>query len=283
MSRLHLPFCGSPDHGISRRTFLSVGGIAGASAFAANMRVLDLLENKSLAGELKRQQIAQAGGTQIIVDRATADIFPENWRSPKVNAKAELLEPEEQARCKEIVDKVLSKYPLAVLNRNLQKVYVLGRLEFSGIAAAGSNLGGVVYVVGRKYSAAQIEDLFHAEFSSILLRNFPKDLDQMAWHQANPPSFKYLGNGVQAVKEKKASVRSSEAAHEEGFMHDYAKASLEEDFNTIASRLLMGDPVLWKAIEKHPRLKAKAELTMAFYQKLDASFTREFFASLRKN
>ena len=56
MSRLHLPYCGSPDHGISRRTFLSAGGVAGASAFAANMRVLDLLENKSLAGELKRQQ-----------------------------------------------------------------------------------------------------------------------------------------------------------------------------------------------------------------------------------
>ena len=49
-------FCGSPDHGISRRTFFGVSGIAGASAFAANMRVLDLLENKSLAGELKRQQ-----------------------------------------------------------------------------------------------------------------------------------------------------------------------------------------------------------------------------------
>ncbi|MCX7408282.1 MAG: DUF1501 domain-containing protein [Planctomycetales bacterium] len=56
MSRLHLPFCGSPDHGLSRRSFLGASGLAGATAFAANMRVLDLLENKSLAGELKRQQ-----------------------------------------------------------------------------------------------------------------------------------------------------------------------------------------------------------------------------------
>ena len=56
MSRLHLPFCGSPDHGISRRSFLSAGGIAGATAFAANMRVMDALKNPCLAGELKRQQ-----------------------------------------------------------------------------------------------------------------------------------------------------------------------------------------------------------------------------------
>ena len=56
MSRVHLPFCGSPDHGVSRRTFLGASGIAGGAVFAANMRVLDLLENKCLSGELKRQQ-----------------------------------------------------------------------------------------------------------------------------------------------------------------------------------------------------------------------------------
>ncbi len=52
MSRLHLPFCGSPEHGLSRRSFLGASGLAGAT----NMRVLDLLKNPCLAGELKRQQ-----------------------------------------------------------------------------------------------------------------------------------------------------------------------------------------------------------------------------------
>ena len=56
MSRLHLPFCGSPDHGLSRRSFLGASGLAGATAFATNMQVLDLLKNPCLAGELKRQQ-----------------------------------------------------------------------------------------------------------------------------------------------------------------------------------------------------------------------------------
>lgn len=224
----------------------------------------------------------QSGLPQVIVDRASSDIFPENWLTAKVNARAEPLAPDEQSRCREILNKVLAKYPGAVLRRHLRNVYVLGRMEYSGITAAGSNSGAAVYVVGHKYSAAQIEDLFHAEFSSILLRNVPGYLDHAAWQRINPPGFAYLGSGVQAVREKKASLRTSNSAQEEGFMHDYAKASLEEDFNTFASRLMMGDPVLWSAMEKYPRLKAKADLTMAFYQKLDASFTREFFASSRK-
>jgi hypothetical protein len=224
----------------------------------------------------------QRESPEIIVDRASSDIFPERWLTAKINAKAEPLDLDEQPRCRQILNQVLAKYPRAVLDRHLRKVYVLGRLEYSGITAAGSNSGSAVYVVGRRYSAAQIEDLFHAEFSSILLRNLPNNLDHTAWHAINPPSFAYLGSGVQAVREKKAAMRGNETSREEGFMHDYAKASLEEDFNTIATRLLRGDALLWSAMAKYPRLKAKADLTIAFYQKLDVSYTPEFFAALRK-
>jgi hypothetical protein len=46
-------FCGSPDHALNRRGFL--GSLAaGAAAFAADMTVLDLLREPSLARELKR-------------------------------------------------------------------------------------------------------------------------------------------------------------------------------------------------------------------------------------
>jgi hypothetical protein len=130
------------------------------------------------------------GPTRVVVDRATSDIFPESWRTAKVNAKAEPLEPEEQTRCREIVDKVLAKYPRAVLTGNLKTVFVLGRLEYSGITAAGSNSANEVYIVGRKYSAGQIEDLFHAEFSSILLRKFPNHLDSTREFrvETNPPA-----------------------------------------------------------------------------------------------
>lgn len=56
MSRFGSRFCGSPEHGLSRRGFLGSSAIASATAFAANMRALDVLQNQALASELKRQQ-----------------------------------------------------------------------------------------------------------------------------------------------------------------------------------------------------------------------------------
>jgi hypothetical protein len=48
-------FCGSPDHALNRRHFL--GSLAvGATTFAADMTVLDVLKTPVLAGELKRKQ-----------------------------------------------------------------------------------------------------------------------------------------------------------------------------------------------------------------------------------
>lgn len=49
-------FCGSPDHGVSRRGFLGGAAAVGASAFASNMTVLDVLQTPVLAEEIKRQE-----------------------------------------------------------------------------------------------------------------------------------------------------------------------------------------------------------------------------------
>jgi hypothetical protein len=49
-------FCGSPEHGVSRRGFLGAAAAAGAATFAADMTVLDALKNPLFAGELKQQQ-----------------------------------------------------------------------------------------------------------------------------------------------------------------------------------------------------------------------------------
>ena len=56
MSNKRTNFCGSPEHGVSRRGFLGAAAAAGAATFAADMTVLDALKNPVLAGELKKQQ-----------------------------------------------------------------------------------------------------------------------------------------------------------------------------------------------------------------------------------
>ena len=219
----------------------------------------------------------------IVVDQASPEIFPGEWRGAPVEAQAEILPESDRAMCREIIEKEMANYPAAILDANLKEVYVLSRLRYHGVFAGGTNSRSGVYLVKNgRFTPALFVNNFHAEFSSILLRNHPGHLDNAAWQKNNPEGFVYLGSGVQAVREKKASIHPSDALHEQGFFSEYSKASIEEDFNSHAARLFTGDKELWSAIERFPRIKAKTELAMLFYQKLDASFTRDFFASRRK-
>ena len=226
-------------------------------------------------------QPAQAAAPFIIVDQATPEIFPAQWRVPPISATAETLPIEQQARCRDILQKELAKYPAPVLEANLDGIYVLSRLSYQGVIAGGTNSRRKVYLVmNEKFTDLRLAAYLHAEFSSILLRNHPEYLDQTAWKANNPPGFTYLGSGVQAIREKKASVHAADTLHPDGFLQQYGKASIEEDFNGFAGDLLMGESRLWTAMEKHPRINAKAHLAITFYTQLHPTLNETFFRSL---
>lgn len=228
------------------------------------------------------QDTTSSKETPVILDQASAEIFPESWRTPKVNAKAELLEETERDRCREVINRALAKYPADLLQTTLKQVYGLGRLEYSGVVTGGTRSRSAVYVVCRPtYASPDVERIVHAEYSSILFQSFAKQFDAEAWQRINPSDFKYLGSGVQAVKSGVSPHRSDPAMREQGFIQEYAKASIEEDFNSHVAPLFMGDPKYWEAIEQYPKLKAKADIVMAFYSKIHASFTPGYFRALR--
>lgn len=223
-----------------------------------------------------------SGAPEIVVDRADSGIFPESWLKDPIHAEAEVLPESERAPCREQVEKELAKYPAPVLQKELKRVHILGRLQYHGVATGGTRSSSVVYVVrNAKIDPARLANNLHAEFSSILLLNHRDGLDEAAWHECHPPGFTYRGSGVGAVKSGRASTELRDELHLEGFLNEYAKASLEEDFNSYAGRLFTGDPQLWRAIKEFPKVAAKAVLVIAFYEKIDPGFSREFFESLR--
>lgn len=224
-----------------------------------------------------------AQATKIVTDQATAEIFPASWRGGKVNATAVLLAEPEAARFRTLARRALDKYPPGLTARTLKAVYGLARLEYSGVQTGGTRSGDAIYGVCKpNVSEADTERILHAEYSSLLYLRFASSFDTAAWHKANPEGFQYLGSGVAAVRAGKASTQLKPALYEQGFLSEYAQAGVEEDFNTHAGRLMMGDPAYWQAVEKHPRLKAKAELAMRFYGKVDAGFQEAAFATLRR-
>jgi hypothetical protein len=56
MSHKFGSWCGSAEHGLSRRGFLGASAVAGAGALGADMTVLNVLKEPILADELKRQE-----------------------------------------------------------------------------------------------------------------------------------------------------------------------------------------------------------------------------------
>ncbi|MCX6847312.1 MAG: hypothetical protein NTY98_00145 [Verrucomicrobia bacterium] len=224
----------------------------------------------------------QGNGPVVSFDAAGPEIFPQSWLTPKVNAQATTLAPAQRERSQALVARALAKYPAVVLRTHLQRVYVVGGLAYSGVPTGGTNSRNAVYLANSgKAADAALEGIFHAEFSSILLRNLPQHLDTKLWLEINPPDFRYLGSGVHAIKEQKASRRLDAAMQKAGFLHSYAQASQEEDFNSIASRLLMGDEGLWSAMAQFPKIKEKTLLVMAFYGRLHPQFTQSWFEALR--
>ncbi|MFO1484538.1 MAG: hypothetical protein U1F71_14350 [Verrucomicrobiaceae bacterium] len=219
-----------------------------------------------------------------IITSSDAAIFPESWQKAPVLASGEALRDNQLDRVRTILDRALKKYPAQVLKDELETVYVLAELRYSSVITSGTNSRTCVYLkigdVKKGFTDAHIEGVFHAEFSSILLRNHADCLDKSAWRAVNPTGFKYLGNGVDAVKQKVASAALRDELHEQGFLVEYAQSTLENDLNGFAKMLFNGEPALWETAAKFPKIRRKLDLTLAFYKKIDASFTEAFFRSL---
>jgi hypothetical protein len=219
-----------------------------------------------------------------IVTSSDPAIFPESWRGAKVAASGEALPEEQFERVRRILDRALKKYPPRILETHLRAIYALSELRYSGVITAGTNSRTSVYLKfgdeQKRYTDAVIEGVFHAEFSSILLRNCADDFDQAAWKAANPPGFTYLGHGVEAVKQRKAGLVRTEGLHAQGFLVEYGQSTLENDLNGMAAALFQGDAALWQIADRFPRIQRKLDLAVAFYHAIDPAFTEASFRSL---
>lgn len=220
---------------------------------------------------------------RVTVDK---DMYPESWRKEPISAEATALAPGEVSRSIKVTLAAMEKYPATVLKKNLKQVYISKRIAFYGLVYGGTNSLDTVYLsndgAAKGFTDFYLEGAFHHEFSSILLRNFPQYLDMKMWRAAQPPNFKYRGDGTSSLREGTASTEYSEKYHKDGFLAQYATSSLEEDFNMTAEGIMSGNPKFWKAVDSHKLLKAKMQAVVAFYTNLDPLFTEAYLRKMSK-
>ncbi len=233
------------------------------------------------------QSVYTDARTGIPVSFITDDeMFPESWRGGNINAKATALNEAEYERGKTIVATALEKYPLAVLTKHIKKIYVLDEINFYGLRYGGTNSTDAVYITNRGmekgYTDQYVERLFHAEFSSILLRNLSYYLNKTTWLGCNATSFTYGGSGSEAIRTNKTDEDFDEALNEQGILNQYATSNFENDVNSFAKNIFTPNNHFWKTVKKYPRLQCKLELIIGFYTQIDPSFTENFFRKLDK-
>ena len=116
-------------------------------------------------------------GIQIFF-KIDKEAFPKSWETEEISAKGTSLDKIEIDRSLKVIIKALSKYPIELVKENIAKIYILKSIEFYGQEFGATNSNDVIYIANNGellgYSDFYIEKSFHHEFSSILLRNYPK-------------------------------------------------------------------------------------------------------------
>lgn len=219
-------------------------------------------------------------GETPIVASAT---LPKQWLAAPISGSATAVKQSEFDRVYPVIRAELKLYPASVI-RELAKVQVLRSIKFYGQEYGGTNSLDTVYLtvngLEAGYTAQYVAASTHHEFSSILLRNHPRYLDQIAWKFTLPTGFSYSGNGMEALKSKTAGTALDPLLAEKGFLTQYSQSSQEEDFNMIVGNLFKGGKQFWHVVDHYPKAAAKVRLVIRFYTRLDKQFTEEWFRKL---
>lgn len=214
------------------------------------------------------------------------NMFPSSWYEGKVHAHATSLDKKEQRRSLHIIQKALKKYPAEFLKRHLKKVYVLHTLEFFGQKFGGTYAidKDVVYLSNKGtrlgYTNQYIEQVFHAEFSSLLFNTYPHYFPKEDW--INASKIQHGNSGVTALQNGETDENFEHRYHEYGFLNQYAMSSIENDFNSFAKNIFAADRSFWTSINRYQLLKQKKMLIIQFYTKLDEHFNEQFFKKISR-
>lgn len=223
--------------------------------------------------------------TQLSQPKIVSDIddsfFPAYWQTEEIKPKAVKIDEREKERSVAAIKKALPKYPNDFLSRNLKTVYIAKSIAFYGLEYGGTNSLDAIYLANsgarNGFTDTYLEEAFHHELSSILLRNYAKIFPTSEWVAALPSGFKYRGDGTQSLREGTANTTHSAKYHEKGFICEYSTSSEEEDLNMFAQALFTGDRVFWTAYDKYPALAKKADLVILFYNRMNSTFTKQKF------
>lgn len=251
--------------------------------FIGKEAIYDIWSNTSCAiftdFEKQIDDIEQLYGIELEAELEKT-IIPEVWVNPPASGKVEAIAQSNLCRAVSILSQELKKYPPEVIRSNLKSIYLLKSLSFYGVEYGGTSLGRSLYLTAgdrsEGYSEYYFSSLIHHELSSLLFKvyAFPEE----KWSAINPKDFHYAKSDQEILNaiETHADLEGSDKLYHNGFLADYGKSTLENDFNLYAELAFVDPKKLHTLSKKYPIIKKKAELVKKFYMNISGDFYLEF-------
>lgn len=181
--------------------------------------------------------------------------------------------------------KALDKYPSGVLNRYLNRIYLLDSLSVDNIMAGGTAdiVTRSIFIVPNIQSGDRTsEQIIHHELAHILFIN-PDNSYWLAvdfkdeFSAVNTSSINYDKKNIVNIK----NIHSfSPALAENGYLTYYSTYSVEEDVAQMAANMFKNNSDVlgtdfWELIDNNSKLKEKFKLMVRFYSERDPKFFNE--------
>ncbi len=199
---------------------------------------------------------------------------------------------------KQAAERGLSRYADQTFGGTLRRVTIVGVLLVHGVPAVGlyepNDGDGEVFLATSIPGDpdlslwSPIEQTLHHELSSWVYDQIAADrlasLDfAKLWRATLPRSFRYEGDWDE---ERFAELPGwtedpDEMLWEQGFVDEYARTSMENDFNSIAERCFVSSPHFIASLTRPGRIRSKARLVSAAYRLFAVSFPCEIREMLR--
>ncbi|MEN8255219.1 MAG: putative zinc-binding metallopeptidase [Verrucomicrobiota bacterium] len=200
--------------------------------------------------------------------------FPPEWQIPHLALAASEIEVDEVVRLVPIIQQFLSTHPVSVVRADLEHIYLLKALSFRGRPYGGTHQDKSMYIIcngaENRYDAEFLLCRLHSEFSSILFEHHPFPTN--SWYQLNPEGFAYSGNGFEMLGNS-SCYDSTDRSCSDGFLVNYCRSSLENDFNMISSWLFTKKGELDRLSQQHGKIQQKQAMVEQFYASLSTQYS----------
>ncbi len=182
-----------------------------------------------------------------------------------------------------LVKSELVKYPHAVLNDDVDNVFVAGQiLSDDEKYTAGFYYPGTqnIYLFPLVFDMPNFEDgttirsTIHHEISSILLRKYR--FDMIGFMAYNGFEIEYWHDEGYLLKNPPPSYYASDALLSEGLLTHYAQTSPENDYNGYVEVAFAYPEIMSKYCSRYDRINLKYEFIKKFYLSISPDFQSVF-------